>query len=109
MRILLALTVFAFACGGTKPKKESALVEGGSDQAPTCCCKTIPATAEKEIIPNYDNRERMECSGAQGECVDDVQCAGKEPAPESAQPSNAPNNDGVPPPPVLQPSTSSTP
>jgi hypothetical protein len=108
MRILIALTVFAFACGGTKPKKESALVEGGSDQAPTCCCKTLPSTAEKEIIPNYDNRERMECSGAQGECVDDVQCAGKEPAPQ-AQPSNAPNNDGVPPPPVLQPSTSSTP
>jgi len=101
MRILIALTVFAFACGGSKPKKESALVTEGSDQTPTCCCKTIPAVGEKEIIPNYDNRARMECSAANGDCVDDVQCAGKEPAPE-AQPGNS---DGVPPPPVLEPST----
>ena len=102
MRILIALTVFAFACGGSKPKKESALVTEGSDQTPTCCCKTIPQVGEKEIIPNYDNRARMECSAANGDCVDDVQCAGKEPAPEAQ---SGGNSDGVPPPPVLEPST----
>ena len=48
MRTLLALTIFAFAaCGGTQPKKESAIVTEG-DTAPTCCCKTLPKTAEKE-------------------------------------------------------------
>jgi hypothetical protein len=109
MRILLALTVFAFACGGSQPKKESALVTEGSDQSPTCCCKTVPSTAEKEIIPNYDNRGRMECSTANGDCVDDVQCAGKEPAPASESQPSGTGADGVPPPPVLQPSTSSTP
>ena len=106
MRILLALTLFAFACGGTKPKQESALVSEGSDQSPTCCCKTVPTTAEKEIIPNYDNRGRMECSSANGDCVDDVQCAGKEPAPASESGTGNPGvgADGVPPPPVLEPS-----
>jgi hypothetical protein len=108
MRILLALTVFAFACGGTQPKKESAVVNEGSDMSPTCCCKTVPTTAEKEIIPNYDMRERMECSSSKGDCVDEVQCAGKEGGTQEAQPSGT-GNDGVPPPPVLQPSTSSTP
>ena len=38
------------------------------------CCKTIPATAEKEIVPVYAMEGRMECSTKQGECVDDVQC-----------------------------------
>ena len=107
MRILIALTVFAFACGGTKAKPESALVSEGSDQSPNCCCKTVPKTAEKEIIPSYDPKQRMECSAADGECVDDVQCEGKA-APQEAQPSGT-SNDGVPPPPVLQPSTSTTP
>jgi hypothetical protein len=105
MRILLALTLFALACGGTKPKKESSMVSEGSDQSPTCCCKTVPTTAEKEIIPNYDNRGRMECSSANGDCVDDVQCAGKEPAPASESRPSGQGADGVPPPPVLEPST----
>ena len=87
MRILLALTLFAAACGGSKPKQESAVVNEGSDQSPTCCCKTLPATAEKEIIPNYDMRARMECSADHGDCVDDVQCAGKEGGTQEAQPS----------------------
>jgi hypothetical protein len=103
MRILLALTLFAFACGGTKPKQESAIVSEGSNQSPSCCCKTLPTTAEKEIIPNYDNRARMECSAANGDCVDDVQCEGKEPAPE-AQPTGTGGPGEPPPPPDLQPS-----
>jgi hypothetical protein len=101
MRILIALTVFAVACGGTKPKKESALVSEGSDQAPTCCCKTLPTTAEKEIIPNYDMKGRMECSAANGDCVDDIQCNNKEGGTQEA----GGNTDGVPPPPALEPST----
>ena len=49
MRILLAMTVFAFACGSSKPKGESAIVNESGDQSPTCCCKVMPKTAEKEI------------------------------------------------------------
>ena len=101
MRILIALTVFAFACGGSKPKKESALVET-SDQTPQCCCKTLPKTAEKEIVPEYTTKERMECSAANGDCVDEVQCNA---APQEAgtQQSSGTGADGVPPPPNLDP------
>ena len=53
------------------------MVNEGSDTAPTCCCKTVPATAEKEIVPNYAMAGRIECSTQQGECVDDVQCNGQ--------------------------------
>ena len=111
MRILLALTVFAFACGGTKPKTESSMVNEGSDQAPTCCCKTIPQVGEKEIVPNYNMQGRMECSAANGECVDDVQC--NKTGEGGEVPASAPTGTGgpgePPPPPVLEPSTSSTP
>jgi hypothetical protein len=98
MRILVAMTLFAIGCGPA-PKKESSIVQE-TDAAPTCCCKTLPTTAEKEIIPNYNIVGRMECSGAHGDCVDDVQCAGQEA--ERMQ-----SDDGVPAPPVLEPSTSS--
>ena len=98
MRILIAMTVFAFACGGTKPKPEGALVEG-ADTVPSCCCKTLPTTAEKEIVPDYSMKERMECSSAKGDCVDDVQCAGQEGEMQEASDGNPP------PPPALEPST----
>jgi hypothetical protein len=94
MRTLFALTVFAMACGGSAPKKESSLVND-PEAAPTCCCKTVPTTAEKEIIPNYTMTGRMECSGMQGDCVDDVQCAASQGG------STATSTDGVPPPPDL--------
>lgn len=105
MKILcaLALTLAAFACGGGNTKKESAIVNEGSDVSPTCCCKTIPATAEKEIVPNYAQTPRMECSSAHGDCVDDVQCNNQEGGDQTAQPSGG-NSDGVPPPPSLPPS-----
>ena len=107
MRILIALTLLAAACGGPKQKKESSIVTEGSDQSPTCCCKTIPQVGEKEIVPNYDMRGRMECSTANGDCVDDVQC-NKSDGTQEANPTGT-GADGVPPPPVLEPSTSSTP
>lgn len=105
MKILcaLALTLAAFACGGGNAKKESSIVNEGSDVSPTCCCKTIPATAEKEIVPNYAQTPRMECSSSHGDCVDDVQCNNQEGG-DQAQPSGG-NSDGVPPPPALPPST----
>ena len=110
MRILIALTVFAFACGGNKPKPEGPLVSEGSDQGPTCCCKTLPSTAEKEIIPAYNVKGRMECSAANGDCVDEVQCNNSQQTEggQESQPTGT-GADGVPPPPVLQPSTSTTP
>jgi len=95
MRILAASLALAAACSGP-PKKDSALVKEGSDTPPTCCCKTIPVTAEKEIVPSYQMVGRMECSTSNGECVDDVQCNG------SQQPAeNQPKSDGVPPPPTI--------
>jgi hypothetical protein len=109
MRILLALTLFATACGGTTPKKESALVTEGSDSAPTCCCKTMPTTAEKEIVPVYAMKGRMECSGANGDCVDEIQC-NNQGSDQTSEPSTGTGGPGEPPPPpVLEPSTSTTP
>jgi len=101
MRTLLLATLFVFACGGTKTKKESSIVEG-ADNSPTCCCKTIPQVGEHEIVPNYNIKERMECSSEHGDCVDDIQCNGQ-PKPEE-KPDQAPqtgNKDGVAPPPTL--------
>jgi hypothetical protein len=100
MKILcaFALTVAAFACGGGNTKKESAIVNEGSDVSPTCCCKTIPATAEKEIIPVYAQAPRMECSSSHGDCVDDVQCNNSA-NPQTAAPSTGTGTGGGEPPP----------
>jgi hypothetical protein len=98
MRTLFAITVLAIACGAP-PKKESAIVPEG-DTPMTCCCKTLPTTAEKEIVPSYQMENRMECSSRNGDCVDDVQCSA------SAGGSEMGGGDGAPAPPVLEPSTS---
>src|SRR5262249_10856114 len=92
-------------CGGTQPKKESSMVSEGSDSTPDCCCKTIPQTAEKEIIPVYAMKGRMECSADHGDCMPDVQCNGQQKgSPEEAKPApEKPANDGVAPPPTLGP------
>ena len=104
MRILVASLVasigIAAACGSA-PKKDSALVNEGSGVAPTCCCKTIPVTDEKEIKPQFAMAPRMECSTSNGDCVDDVQCNGAS-APATS------NSDGVPPPPPVTPANSSS-
>jgi len=92
----LATSLAIAAACGSAPKKEGAVVNEGSDTAPTCCCKTIPVTDEKEITPQYAMAPRMECSTSKGECVDDVQCNG-------AQQQQGPTNS-VPPPAVLSPS-----
>ncbi len=74
----LMMTTLVIACGSAKPKPESALVEEkGSGVPETCCCKSNPAVSE-DGKPNYDMAGRMECSSKQGECVDDVQCNGKQ-------------------------------
>ncbi len=102
MRIVLAslfVTTVVIACGSA-PKKESSLVNEGSDTAPTCCCKTIPVTDDKEITPQYAMAPRMECSTANGECVDDVQCN----AAKSDTGTAPTKSNDVPPPPVLSPS-----
>lgn len=102
MRILVASLALAAACSSPQ-KKDSALVKEGSDTPTTCCCKTIPVTAEKEIVPSYQMVGRMECSTSNGECVDDVQCnASQQPA------ENQPKNDGVPPPPTINSTNSGT-
>ena len=83
------------------------MVNEGSDSAPTCCCKTIPQTAEKEIVPSYTMSGRMECSTQQGECVDDVQCNGSQ-TPATGEGGNTPagtGGAGNPPPPPDLPSS----
>jgi hypothetical protein len=101
MRILVASLLMAAACGGPKTKNESAIVEG-ADVPATCCCKTVPETAEKEIVPVYAMVGRMECSSQHGDCVPDVQCNGsKQPA---SAPPGAKQDTGVPAPPDLEPS-----
>src|SRR5437899_1451261 len=101
MRILVAGLIFAAACGGPQAKKESALVNEGSDTPATCCCKTMPETAEKEIVPLYEMVGRMECSTKHGDCVDDVQCNG---AQQPSQTQAKSQDNGVPPPADLEPS-----
>lgn len=104
MRILLAGLTFAVACGGPQAKHESALVNEGSDTPATCCCKTMPETAEKEIVPVYEMVGRMECSTKHGDCVDDVQCNGSQQQPGQTQAKSQPSDNGVPPPADLAPS-----
>lgn len=80
------------------------MVNEGSDTAPTCCCKTIPQTAEKEIVPNYAMAGRMECSTQKGECVDDVQCNAN-PNPDQGGAPTGTGGAGNPPPPPDLPSS----
>ena len=73
MKLVLALTLVMAACGGPKPKPESPIVDEGSDNPESCCCKATLLTSE-DGKPTYDMSNRMECSSRQGECVPDVQC-----------------------------------
>src|SRR5579864_8142295 len=104
MRILAATLLLAAACGGPQHKHEGAIVNEGSDTPATCCCKTLPDTAEKDIVPVYKMGGRMECSTQHGDCVDDVQCNGSQPNPTSGEGGDQQTGNGVPPPPDLPPS-----
>ncbi|HEU0031035.1 MAG TPA: hypothetical protein VFQ53_10420 [Kofleriaceae bacterium] len=75
MRILLAFVLTLAACGGNKPAKtESPIVPEGSAVPDNCCCKSTPLTSPEGKSLYEANTNRMECSGKQGTCVDDVQC-----------------------------------
>lgn len=93
MRILAAVLLVAAACGGKPVKKESPLVNEGSDTPQTCCCKSTPMTSE-DAQPVYNMQNRMECSTNKGECVDDVQCNGTQNATQGGH-----DSSGNPPPP----------
>jgi hypothetical protein len=103
MRILAATFVMVTACGGPQHKHEGAIVQEGSDTPATCCCKTLPDTAEKDIVPVYKMEGRMECSTQHGDCVDDVQCNAQAPVPNSGDGETKHSGNGVPPPPDLPP------
>lgn len=107
MRMLLAFTLFVAACGSPQHKHEGAIVDEGSGSPATCCCKTIPETAEKEIIPAYTMEGRMECSSHRGDCVDDVQCNASQQ--KQAEPTEPTKDTGVPPPPTLNSSSAPIP
>jgi hypothetical protein len=75
---VIAMMMLAFACGST-PKK--ATVNATDDvAAESCCCKWTPVVSD-DAKAKYATDNRMECSGKQGECVDETQC-NAEPAPE---------------------------
>jgi len=78
MKLVLAVTLALAACGGIQPKRESPLVNEGSDTAESCCCKTHPLSDDNK--PLYQPTPRMECSTLQGECVPNVQCTTTQPA-----------------------------
>lgn len=78
MKLVLAMTLVLVACGGPKPKKESPIVDEGSDNPESCCCKSNPASSD-DGKPAYDMANRIECSTRQGECVPDVQCQKAQP------------------------------
>lgn len=75
MKLALALLVAAAACSGPKAKPESPLVNEGSAVSENCCCKSTPI-ASIDGKPVFESVNRMDCSGKQGECVDEVQCRG---------------------------------
>jgi hypothetical protein len=81
MKLVLALTFALAACGGIQPKRESPLVNEGSDTSETCCCKSNPNSSE-DNKPHYQPTPRLECSEQQGECEPDVQCRKIEPPAE---------------------------
>ena len=72
MRILVALSLVVAAACGNPPKKVEDTTKHDNAQE-TCCCKSIPMTSE-DGKPVYEVGNVMECSGKQGECVDQVQC-----------------------------------
>lgn len=73
MKVVLATLLALAACSGIQPKRESPLVNEGSDTPETCCCKSFPLTSE-DGKPVFEMAARMECSARQGDCVPDVQC-----------------------------------
>lgn len=75
MKLVLAVVTVLAACGPIQTKKESPIVNEGSDTAPDCCCKSQPLTSE-DGKPVFAMTKRMECSSQQGECQPDVQCQG---------------------------------
>jgi hypothetical protein len=82
MKLVLAMMLVAAACRGPAPKRESPIVNEGSDTAEHCCCKSHPLTSD-DGLPVYAMETRMECSAKQGECVPDVQC--QKPQPQQPQ------------------------
>ena len=98
MRIVGMFVVAVLAaCSGPQKKPEGAVVETGSDTPETCCCKWTPQVSEDGRPQFEGNSNRMECSSRQGECVDEVQCAGKpqaEPTPKASDdPQPEPESD----------------
>jgi hypothetical protein len=77
MKFVLAILLAGMASGacgaGPQPKRESPIVDEGSDTPVNCCCKSFPLSSENGK-PVYESAVRMECSAKQGECVPDVQC-----------------------------------
>jgi hypothetical protein len=79
MKLVLAVTVALAACGGIQPKRESPLVNEGSDNTESCCCKSSPLSSD-DAKPLYQPTPRLECSTIPGVCVPNVQCTTTQPA-----------------------------
>jgi hypothetical protein len=70
--VLTSLLLAAMSCA-TAPKKT---VEPENDQleSENCCCRWLPIGGEGRA--SYEDINRMECSGKQGECMGESNCAG---------------------------------
>jgi hypothetical protein len=71
-KLIVAFLLVA-ACSGPKAKPDSPIVKEGSAVSETCCCKSTPLTSD-DGKPVFEPANRMDCSGKQGTCVDEVQC-----------------------------------
>lgn len=80
MRIVLALSLFLFACGGgskaapEEPADESLnQVEGGPDDPELCCCEYVEETGEGDEMSEEMVTSMMppeECAGSSGQCLE---------------------------------------
>ena len=75
---LVVVALMLAACGPIQSKKESPIVNEGSDTPAECCCKTYPMSSE-DGKPVYAMTNRMECSTSQGTCLPEVQCQAQGP------------------------------
>ena len=71
--LLLTSLLFAAMSCATAPKK-TAEPENDQLESENCCCRWLPIGEEGRA--SYEDINRMECSGKQGECMGESNCAG---------------------------------
>ena len=73
--LLLTSLLFAAMSCATAPKK-AADPENDQLESDNCCCRWQPIGGEGRA--SYEDMNRMECSGKQGECMGETNCKGSD-------------------------------